>query len=62
MSSRWEKWSCGKLVFAVVLAGTGSYGLFSASASGYVLASVILMTTALHYRPSFRDPVRLISR
>jgi O-antigen/teichoic acid export membrane protein len=52
-----------KLVFAVVLAGTGSYGLFSASASSYVaagLASVILMTTALHYRPSFREPVRVI--
>jgi len=52
-----------KLVFAVVLAGTGSYGLFSASAGGYVmasLASVILLTTALHYRPSFREPVRLI--
>ncbi len=52
-----------KLIFAVALAGTGSYGLFSASASGYVmasLASVILMTTALHYRPSFRKPVRVI--
>jgi O-antigen/teichoic acid export membrane protein len=52
-----------KLVFAVVLAGTGSYGLFTASASGYVvasLASVILMVTALHYRPSFRKPIRVI--
>jgi O-antigen/teichoic acid export membrane protein len=52
-----------KLVFAVVLAGTGSYGLFAASASGFVaasLAGVILMTTALRYRPSFREPVRVI--
>ena len=52
-----------KLVFAVVLTGTGSYGLFSASASGYVaaaLASVILMTTTLHYRPTFREPIRAI--
>lgn len=52
-----------KLVFAVVLAGTDSYGLFLASASGYVvaaLASVVLMITVLHYRPSFREPIRVI--
>lgn len=52
-----------RLVFAVVLAGTGSYGLFSASASGYAvasLASVVLMATVLRYRPSFREPVRVI--
>jgi O-antigen/teichoic acid export membrane protein len=52
-----------KLIFVVVLAGTGSYGLFSASASGSAvsaLASVILMITALHYRPSFREPLRAI--
>jgi len=49
-----------KIVSGLILAGTGSYGLFCASAGGYAaaaLASLVLMATALHWRPSIRKPV-----
>jgi len=52
-----------KIVSGVVLVGTGSYGLFCASAGGYAaaaLASLVLMTTALHWRPSLRAPLRTL--
>jgi O-antigen/teichoic acid export membrane protein len=52
-----------KIVMGVALAGTGAYGLFSASAGGFAaaaLASVILMVTALHWRPSLRKPVQVL--
>ena len=52
-----------KIGSLVILAGTGSYGLFCASASGFVtagLASVLLIGTALRYRPALRQPARLV--
>ena len=52
-----------KVVFAVVLVGTGAYGLFCASVGGFAaaaLASLLLMTTALRYRPSLRKPFRTL--
>jgi O-antigen/teichoic acid export membrane protein len=52
-----------KIVSVVILAGTGSYGLFCASAGGFAaaaLASLVLMTTALHWRPSLRKPFRAL--
>jgi O-antigen/teichoic acid export membrane protein len=52
-----------KVVSAVILVGTGSYGLFCASAGGFAaaaLASLVLMRTALHWRPSFRKPLRTL--
>lgn len=52
-----------KLGFVVVLAGTGSYGLFCASASAFAaaaLASIFFMVRALHRRPSFRRPWRAL--
>ena len=52
-----------KVVFAVILAGTGAYGLFCASVGGFAaaaLASMVLMTTALHCRPSLRKPFRTL--
>ena len=52
-----------KVVSAVVLVGTGAYGLFCASVGGFAaaaLASIVLMTTALHYRPSLRKPFRTL--
>lgn len=49
-----------KVSSGVILAGTGAYGLFCASAGGPLaacLASMILMTTALSWRPSLRKPL-----
>jgi O-antigen/teichoic acid export membrane protein len=49
-----------KVSSGVILAGTGAYGLFCASAGGPLaacLASMILMTTALSWRPSLRRPL-----
>ncbi len=52
-----------KIAAAIVFAGTGSYGLFCASATGFVsaaLASVLLITTVLDGRPSLRNPLRAV--
>jgi O-antigen/teichoic acid export membrane protein len=52
-----------RLVSAVVLVGTGAYGIFCASAGGYAaaaLASLVLITTSLHSRPSLRQPFRTL--
>jgi O-antigen/teichoic acid export membrane protein len=52
-----------KLVFVVILVGTGAYGLFCAYASGFVaaaLASVVLISTALRWRPSVRKSFRTL--
>ena len=52
-----------RLVSAVVLVGTGAYGIFCASVSGYAaaaLASLVLITTSLHSRPSLRKPFRTL--
>jgi O-antigen/teichoic acid export membrane protein len=52
-----------KVVSVVVLAGTGAYGLFCASLGGFAaaaLASLVLMTTVLHWRPSLRKPWRTL--
>lgn len=46
-----------KVISVILLAGTGAYGIYSSSASGFAtaaLASLVLMATALHYRPSLR--------
>jgi O-antigen/teichoic acid export membrane protein len=52
-----------KVVSGVLLSGTGAYGLFCASVGGFAsaaLASLVLVTTALHWRPSFRKPMRTL--
>jgi O-antigen/teichoic acid export membrane protein len=52
-----------KLGFVVLLAGTGSYGLFCASASAYVaaaVASVILIFAVLAHRPSLHRPLQAL--
>jgi O-antigen/teichoic acid export membrane protein len=52
-----------KLIAVAALAGTGAYGLFCASGVGSVaaaLASLLLMATALHWRPSLRKPVQAL--
>lgn len=52
-----------KLVCAVMLIGAGAYGLFGASALGSAaaaLASLALIYTALHWRPSLRAPFQTI--
>ena len=52
-----------KIGFSVALAGTGAYGVFSASAGGFAaaaLASLILMATAVHWRPSLKSPVQIL--
>ncbi len=44
-------------------AGTGAYGLFCASADGFVaaaLASVVMMCMALRWRPSLRQPLHAL--
>lgn len=50
----------GKVVAALALVGTGAWGLYCASAIGIALSaisSVILIAVALHFRPSFRNPL-----
>ena len=52
-----------KVVSVVILVGTGAYGLFCASVGGFAaaaLASMVLITTALHWRPSLRKPLRTL--
>ena len=52
-----------KIIFGLALAGTGAYGLFSASTGGYAasaVASVILIATILRWRPSLRRPVQAL--
>jgi O-antigen/teichoic acid export membrane protein len=52
-----------KVVSAVLLAGGGAYGLFSANAGGFAaaaLASLILMAIALRYRPSLKQPIQAL--
>jgi O-antigen/teichoic acid export membrane protein len=49
-----------KVISVAALSGTGAYGLFFASAGGFAtaaLVSLILMTTALRWRPSPRKPL-----
>jgi O-antigen/teichoic acid export membrane protein len=46
-----------KIISSVILSGTGAYGLFCAYVGGYALAtlaSLVLITTVLHWRPSLR--------
>ena len=53
----------GKIIFGLVLAGTGAYGLFSASTGGFAasaLASVVLIAVVLHWRPSLSRPVQAL--
>jgi O-antigen/teichoic acid export membrane protein len=52
-----------KIVMGVALAGSGAYGLFSASAGGFAaaaVASVVLIMTTLGLRPSFRRPFQAL--
>ncbi len=49
-----------KVCSGLILVGTGGYGLFCASVGGFAaaaLASLILMTTVLHWRPLLRNSV-----
>lgn len=53
----------GRITFAILLAGTGAYGIFCASAAGFALAaltSIILIGTSLHLRPAFHAPLRTL--
>lgn len=57
--------ACGitKLACCVIVVGTGAYGLFCASAGGFAaaaLASLVLMTTALRWRPRLKKPFRTL--
>lgn len=50
-----------KVACAILLAGTSAYGLFFASAAGFVLAgaaSIVIMLAALRWRPSLKQPIR----
>ncbi len=52
-----------KLLFVLMLAGTGAYGLFCASAGGIAaagLASLTLMVIVLDWRPAVRIPFQTI--
>jgi O-antigen/teichoic acid export membrane protein len=49
-----------KILFGVLLAGSGAYGLYCASVAGFALsalASVALLAFVLRWRPSLRQPV-----
>jgi O-antigen/teichoic acid export membrane protein len=52
-----------KIVFGVILAGTGAYGLYSASTGGQAaaaVASIVLMITFLRWRPSLKRPLYVL--
>jgi O-antigen/teichoic acid export membrane protein len=52
-----------KIVFGVILAGTGAYGIFCASVGGLAaaaLVSVVLIVTILHQRPSLKKPFQTL--
>jgi O-antigen/teichoic acid export membrane protein len=53
----------GKIVLAFALIGAGAYGLFSASVGGFAaasLASLMLMATAVRWRPSVKKPMEIL--
>ena len=53
----------GKIIFGLALAGTGAYGLFTASTAGFAasaIASVALIAGVLRWRPSLRQPVQAL--
>jgi O-antigen/teichoic acid export membrane protein len=53
----------GKVVCAFLLAGAGTYGLFAASASGFVLASIaslLLIYVIMQVRLDLRQPLRTL--
>jgi O-antigen/teichoic acid export membrane protein len=52
-----------KIGLAFALIGAGAYGLFSASVGGFAaasLASLVLMATALRWRPSVKKPMEIL--
>jgi O-antigen/teichoic acid export membrane protein len=52
-----------KLACVAIATGTGSYGLFCASASGFLtaaLASLVIIGAVLGYRPALRRPARQV--
>jgi O-antigen/teichoic acid export membrane protein len=52
-----------KIVSALILAGSGAYGLFSACAAGFATAAVVslaLIVSALHWRPSLSGSFRVL--
>jgi O-antigen/teichoic acid export membrane protein len=53
----------GKIIFGLALAGTGAFGLFSASTGGYAasaVASIVLIVVVLRWRPSLRRPIQTL--
>lgn len=53
----------GKIIFGLALAGTGAFGLFSASTGGYAasgIASIVLIVVVLRWRPSLKRPVQTL--
>jgi O-antigen/teichoic acid export membrane protein len=52
-----------KILLGVMLAGTGAYGLFSASVGGFAtsaIASFVLIVMVLRWRPSLRRPIQTL--
>jgi O-antigen/teichoic acid export membrane protein len=52
-----------KIASGLILAGTGAYGLFCASAAGFAAAAVVslvLIATALRWRPSLKESFRTL--
>ena len=52
-----------KIMFSVLLAGTGAYGVFSASAGGFAaaaLASLVLMAFVVRWRPTLHKPIGIL--
>ena len=52
-----------KIIFGVILAGTGAYGLYSASAGGLAAAALVsvgLIVITFRWRPSFKGPFQTL--
>ena len=52
-----------KIVFGLILAGTGAYGLFCAFAGSFAAAafvSIMLIMITLHWRPSLKKPFQTL--
>jgi len=53
----------GKIIFGVILAGTGAYGLYLAAVGGFAAAavvSIVLIVVILQWRPSLSNPLKTL--
>jgi O-antigen/teichoic acid export membrane protein len=53
----------GRIVFGIILAGTGAYGLYLGAAGGFAAAAlvgILIMIAILHWRPALTNPLQTL--